>query len=104
MSGMSEKLSIVNEVAHPGSPGTYRRISATMDLLIEETTQVKLRHQESEKATSNSSSKQGQPNAKNAIKHPALKESNSHSHLSKLNILSHDKLRRAFSAGTETKG
>lgn len=29
----------------PGSPGVYRRISATKDVLIEDTTAVRLRHE-----------------------------------------------------------
>lgn len=80
MSGVSEKLSIVNEVAHPGSPGIYRRISATKELLIEETNAVRLRHQKQ-------------------LEHEPLKSSSS----LKLNLLNHEKIRRAWSTG-DAKG
>ena len=83
---MSDKLSAVNEVAHPGSPGFYRRISATKDLLFEETNAVRLREQQ-------------QLDNNNQVNKQPLSLSQSHSAIKfNLNLFDHEKLKRAWSA------
>ncbi|RWS29178.1 STE20/SPS1-related proline-alanine-rich protein kinase-like protein [Leptotrombidium deliense] len=75
----TEKLAA--EMAFPGSPGNYRRISATKELLFEETNAVRLRHLQQQQSQA-----QHQPvKGVSSLKLPSL--------------LSHEKIRRAWSSG-----
>ncbi|RWS18006.1 serine/threonine-protein kinase OSR1-like isoform X2 [Dinothrombium tinctorium] len=81
---MASSERVAGELAYPGPVGNYRRISATKDLLHEETQAVRLRHEQQQ--------------------HPPLKGVSSLKLSSPLNLLPHERLRRAFSHNHSATG